>query len=72
MLLGSIFGGPGIHFGGLGLARIQDAKLKGPGKVDLSKMESNMVHLGCTSNYQTGAKYLKTGKQRKVSLARRL
>ena len=44
-------------------ARIQDARLDGASKVDLSKVEGKMVHLGCTSNYQTGARYLKTGKQ---------
>ena len=44
--------------------------MEGPGKVDLFKVGGKMLILGCTTGYETGAKYLKTGKQRQV--ARRL
>ena len=48
----------------------QVARLEGHGKVDLSKVGGKMLILSCTSSYQTGAKYLKTGKQ--IPVARRL
>ena len=46
------------------------ARLEGHGKVDPSKCYGKMMFLGCTRSYQTGAKYLKTGKL--IPVARRL
>ena len=49
---------------------IRDARLEVPGKVDPLKVGGKMLILSSTSSYQTGAKYLKTGKQ--IPVARRL
>ena len=44
-------------------ARTQDARLERHGKVNPSKVRGKSLILGYTSSFQTGAKYLKTGKQ---------
>ena len=49
-------------------ARIQDVRLQGHGKVDLSKAGSQMGVLSCTSSYQTSAKYLRIDKKIPVAI----
>ena len=44
-------------------ARIQDARLEGPGKMNPSKVVAKRMSLSCTSSCQTGAKHLKAGEQ---------